>query len=175
MGKADLAAELFLTQDMDRAIRLAVELCEQNKLRQTTGERDPEPGAHALRGEYNPVGDKMIVLAGKGWHQGVIGIVCSRLCDRYGCPGGAHLDRQRRRRQGARGRSIGSFNLFDALTSCSDLLDRYGGHALAAGLTIDESNIDALKARLKAYAETHVTRQRLFRSCISTAWSKRNG
>ena len=47
------------------------------------------------------------------------------------------------------------------MTSCSDLLDRYGGHALAAGLTIDESNIDALKARLKAYAETHVTRQQL--------------
>lgn len=59
------------------------------------------------------------------------------------------------------GRSIGSFNLFDALTSCSDLLDRYGGHALAAGLTIDESNIDALKARLKAYAETLYPGQQL--------------
>ena len=160
MGKADLAAELFLTQDMDRAIRLAVELCEQNKLRQTTENEILNQALTQLRGEYNPVGDKMIVLAGKGWHQGVIGIVCSRLCDRYGCPVVLISIDSDGVGKGS-GRSIGSFNLFDALTSCSDLLDRYGGHALAAGLTIDESNIDALKARLKAYAETHVTRQQL--------------
>lgn len=87
----------------------------------------------------------------------MIGIVCSRLCDRYGCPVVLISIDSDGVGKGS-GRSIGSFNLFDALTSCSDLLDRYGGHALAAGLTIDESNIDALKARLKAYAETHVTR-----------------
>ena len=160
MGKADLAAELFLTQDMDRAIRLAVELCEQNKLRQTTENEILNQALTQLRGEYDPAGDKMIVLAGKGWHQGVIGIVCSRLCDRYGCPVVLISIDSDGIGKGS-GRSIGSFNLFDALTSCSDLLDRYGGHALAAGLTIDESNIDALKARLKAYAETHVTRQQL--------------
>ena len=90
----------------------------------------------------------------------MIGIVCSRLCDRYGCPVVLISIDSDGIGKGS-GRSIGSFNLFDALTSCSDLLDRYGGHALAAGLTIDESNIDALKARLKAYAETHVTRLQL--------------
>ncbi len=90
----------------------------------------------------------------------MIGIVCSRLCDRYGCPvvlisiDGDGVGK-------GSGRSIGSFNLFDALTSCADLLDRYGGHALAAGLTIDEGNIPELKRRLKDYAETHVTRQQL--------------
>ena len=160
MGKADLAAELFLTQDFDRAMHLAAELCEQNKLRQTTENEILEQALAQLKDEYNPVEDKMIVLAGKGWHQGVIGIVCSRLCDRYGCPvvlisiDGDGVGK-------GSGRSIGSFNLFDALTSCADLLDRYGGHALAAGLTIDEGNIPELKRRLKDYAETHVTRQQL--------------
>ena len=160
MGKANLAAELFLTQNFDRAMHLAAELCEQNKLRQTTENEILEQALAQLKDEYNPVEDKMIVLAGKGWHQGVIGIVCSRLCDRYGCPvvlisiDGDGVGK-------GSGRSIGSFNLFDALTSCADLLDRYGGHALAAGLTIDEGNIPELKRRLKDYAETHVTRQQL--------------
>ena len=144
MGKADLAAELFLTQDFDRAMHLAAELCEQNKLRQTTENEILEQALAQLKGEYNPVEDKMIVLAGKGWHQGVIGIVCSRLCDRYGCPvvlisiDGDGVGK-------GSGRSIGSFNLFDALTSCADLLDRYGGHALAAGLTIRGDGLEQFR------------------------------
>lgn len=58
----------------------------RTKLRQTTENEILNQALTQLRGEYDPAGDKMIVLAGKGWHQGVIGIVCSRLCDRYGCP-----------------------------------------------------------------------------------------
>lgn len=156
MGRAELAAELFLTHDPVRAQALAAQLCEQNKLRQNEENQILQQALTRLRTEYNPIEDKIIVLAGEGWHHGVIGIVCSRLCDRYGCPVVLiALDKDGTGK--GSGRSVGGFNLFDALTSCEDLLERYGGHALAAGLTVDAGNIDALRDRLRAYAETHVT------------------
>lgn len=156
MGRAELAAELFLTHDPVRAQALAAQLCEQNKLRQNEENQILQQALTRLRTEYNPIEDKIIVLAGEGWHHGVIGIVCSRLCDRYGCPVVLiALDKDGTGK--GSGRSVGGFNLFDALTSCEDLLERYGGHALAAGLTVDVGNIDALRDRLCAYAETHVT------------------
>lgn len=156
MGRAELAAELFLTHDPVRAQVLAAQLCAQNKLRQNEENQILQQALTRLRTEYNPIEDKIIVLAGEGWHHGVIGIVCSRLCDRYGCPVVLiALDKDGTGK--GSGRSVGGFNLFDALTSCEDLLERYGGHALAAGLTVDAGNIDALRDRLRAYAETHVT------------------
>lgn len=156
MGRAELAAELFLTHDPVRAQALAAQLCEQNKLRQNEENQILQQALTRLRTEYNPIEDKIIVLAGEGWHHGVIGIVCSRLCDRYGCPVVLiALDKDGTGK--GSGRSVGGFNLFDALTSCEDLLERYGGHALAAGLTVDVGNIEALRDRLRAYAETHVT------------------
>ena len=156
MGKAELAAELFLTKDPIRAQALAAELCEQNKLRQNEENKILEQTLTRLRREYNPLEDKIIVLAGEGWHQGVIGIVCSRLCDRYGCPVVLISVDEDGVGKGS-GRSIGSFNLFEALTSCEDLFERYGGHALAAGLTVQADRIEELRTRLRKYAETHVT------------------
>ena len=156
MGKAELAAELFLTKDPVRAQALAAELCEQNKLRQNEENKILEQTLTRLRREYNPLEDKIIVLAGEGWHQGVIGIVCSRLCDRYGCPVVLISVDEDGVGKGS-GRSIGSFNLFEALTSCEDLFERYGGHALAAGLTVQADRIEELRTRLRKYAETHVT------------------
>lgn len=156
MGRAELAAELFLTHDPVRAQSLAAQLCEQNKLRQNEENQILTKALARLRKEYNPLEDKIIVLAEKGWHHGVIGIVCSRLCDRYGCPVVLISLDEDGTGKGS-GRSVGGFNLFDALTSCEDLLERYGGHALAAGLTVDADKVDTLRERLRAYAETHVT------------------
>ncbi len=156
MGRAELAAELFLTHDPVRAQALAAQLCEQNKLRQNEENQILTQALARLRKEYNPLEDKIIVLAEKGWHHGVIGIVCSRLCDRYGCPVVLISLDEDGTGKGS-GRSVGGFNLFDALTSCEDLLERYGGHALAAGLTVDADKVDALRERLRAYAEAHVT------------------
>lgn len=156
MGHAELAAELFLTRDPVRAQELAVQLCERNKQRQNEENQILEQALERLRTEYNPLEDKVIVLAGKGWHHGVIGIVCSRLCDRYGCPVVLIAVDEDGIGKGS-GRSIKGFNLFDALTSCEDLLEQYGGHELAAGLTVDEDKIDALHTCLREYAESHVT------------------
>ena len=97
----------------------------------------------------------MIVLAGENWHHGVIGIVCSRLCDRYGCP--VVLIALDEHTGKGSGRSVKGFNLFEALASCEDLLQKYGGHELAAGLTVSRDQVEPLRARLKAYAEDRVT------------------
>lgn len=156
MGRAELAAELFLTHDPVRAQALAAALCEQNRRRQNEENQILTQALARLRTEYNPVEDKMIVLAGEGWHHGVLGIVCSRLCDRYGCPVVLiALDKDGTGK--GSGRSVSGFNLFEALTACGDLLERYGGHELAAGLTVSADKVEALRARLRAYAESHVT------------------
>ncbi|MDY3617889.1 single-stranded-DNA-specific exonuclease RecJ [Agathobaculum sp.] len=154
MGKAELAAELFLTDAAVRAQELAAELCEQNKLRQNEENQILEQALLRLRAEYNPMEDRIIVLAGENWHHGVIGIVCSRLCDRYGCP--VVLIALDEHTGKGSGRSVKGFNLFEALASCEDLLEKYGGHELAAGLTVSRGQVETLRARLKAYAEDRV-------------------
>lgn len=154
MGNAAQAVELFLTDDPVRAQELAVSLCEQNKERQAAENDILQQAIAALRPVYNPLEDKLIVLDGEGWHHGVIGIVCSRICDRYGCPvvliavdGGIGK---------GSGRSMKGFNLFEALSDSADLLDKFGGHELAAGLTIRKEHIEAFKQRLHAYANEHI-------------------
>lgn len=154
LGEATRAVELFLTEDPVRAQSLAAWLCEQNKSRQTAEAEILDQALQKLRREYNPIEDRVIVLAGENWHHGVIGIVSSRICDRYGSPTVLiALDGDTGK---GSGRSLTGFNLFEALGSCADLLEKFGGHELAAGLTISRDNIPALKARLEQYAAAHV-------------------
>lgn len=154
LGQADRAVELFLTKDAQRAQKLAAWLCTQNKNRQLTEQQILKQALAKLRTEYNPVEDKIIVLAGENWHSGVIGIVCSRLCDRYSCP--VILIAMDGDIGKGSGRSMPGFNLFEALCTCDDLLQKYGGHELAAGLTIGREQVDAFCKRIKAYANTHI-------------------
>lgn len=154
LGQAARAAELFLTEDPARARELAQWLCEQNRNRQAAESEILEQALRKLRREYNPIEDRVIVLAGESWLSGVIGIVSSRICDRYGSPA-VLISLEGDVGKGS-GRSLHGFNLFEALASCEDLLDKYGGHELAAGLTIRRENIPALKERLERYAEEHV-------------------
>ena len=146
MGCAGLAAELFLTHDPLRAEELARELCALNRERQAIeGEIYDQCAAHLDRsGESHPV----IVLAHEGWHQGVVGIVASRLAERYSCPA-FMICLQDGKGKGSC-RSFGGFNLFAALEQCADLLEDFGGHELAAGFTISEEHIDAFRARMEA-------------------------
>lgn len=155
MGQPELAAELFLTQDTARAQALAAEMCGQNRLRQSEENRIFEQALVQLRRDYRPLEDKIIILVGQGWHHGVLGIVCSRLCDRYGCPVVLIALDENGNGKGS-GRSVRGFNLFDALASCGDLLERYGGHALAAGLTVSAEHVEELRARLQAFARKYV-------------------
>ena len=144
MGMAEVAVELFLTQDPARAEELAAQLCELNRERQgIEGEIFQQCVRHL---EENPQ-EGAIVLAGSQWHQGVVGIVASRLAEKFACPCfmiclDGHVGK-------GSCRSWGDINLFELLTACSELLENFGGHALAAGFTVKEENIPALAAALR--------------------------
>ena len=145
MEQAGTALELLLTQDPQRGQELAQELCQLNRLRQAI-ELEIFQHCDQLLTHTPALSAPVIVLAGEGWHQGVIGIVASRLAEKYACPAFMiSLD-------GAKGkgscRSFGGFNLFGALERCAPLLDSYGGHELAAGFSIRRDNIPAFRAAL---------------------------
>lgn len=146
MGCAALAGELLLTGDPARAEELARELCALNRERQAIeGEIFSQCVAWLDReGGSRPV----IVLASEGWHQGVVGIVASRLAEKYSCPA-FMICLQDGKGKGSC-RSFGGFNLFAALEQCAELLEDFGGHELAAGFTISEEHIDAFRARMEA-------------------------
>ena len=148
MGRAEVAAELLLTQDVHRAELLAQELCGLNRERQgIEGEiflqsvqrlsHDPQQGA--------------IVLADPRWHQGVVGIVASRLAEKYGCPAFMICLDQGMGKGSCR--SWGGVNLFELLKESAPLLENFGGHALAAGFTVREENIPALAQSLRRSVE----------------------
>lgn len=159
LGHADMAAELFLTDDPRRARTLAMALCEQNKQRQATENQILEQALQKLRREYDPLEDQVIVLAGEDWHHGVIGIVSSRICDRYACPT-VLIALEDGIGKGS-GRSVKGFNLYEALCDSAPLLERFGGHELAAGLTIREENIQQFRENMEAWAREHVNPQEL--------------
>ena len=150
LGQVDSATTLLLTDSPRKATEYAVNLCQLNRDRQAL-ETEIWREAKEMLGDTRP--DTPIVLARENWHQGVIGIAASRLTEAYGVPAiMICLD-------GDRGkgscRSCGGFNLFEALNECSEYLDGFGGHALAAGLTIQKENIDAFRAAIGEYYRTH--------------------
>ena len=145
MGEAELAADLLLTSDPARAELLARELCGLNRERQAV---EQEIFAQAVEQiEFLPDGERSaLVLSSGSWHQGVVGIVASRLSEKYSCPSFMiHL--QNGLGKGSC-RSYGGFNLFAALESCQDLLVDFGGHELAAGFNIREEDIPAFRQRM---------------------------
>ena len=145
MGEAELAADLLLTNDPARAECLARELCGLNRERQAVEQEIFTQAVEQIA--YLPAGERSaLVLSSEVWHQGVVGIVASRLSERYSCPSFMiHL--QNGMGKGSC-RSYGGFNLFAALESCSDLLVDFGGHELAAGFNIREEDIPAFRRRM---------------------------
>ena len=152
MGQIELAVELFLTQDAARAETLAKALCELNRQRQAVESDIYRQAVEMLPTDTVP---EAIVLADESWHQGVVGIVASRIAEEYCCPtfliclDGHHGK--------ASSRSYGGFNLFSALTELSPLLESYGGHELAAGFTIRRDQISAFRQAICALAREYYT------------------
>ena len=143
MGKIELAVELFLTRDPARADELAQGLCDLNRQRQSV-----ESEIYAQAVQMLPEGEipEAIVLADETWHQGVVGIVASRIAEEYCCPTFLIcLDGEHGK---ASSRSYGGFNLFSSLSCLSELLESYGGHELAAGFTITRSQIPAFRENI---------------------------
>lgn len=167
MGKIDAAVELFLTQDPVRGEAAARELCELNRERQAVESEIYRQAVEHLRGSAAP---DAIVLADERWHQGVVGIVASRIAEEYACP--AFLICLDGEHGKASSRSHGGFNLFASLRALSGLLESYGGHELAAGFTISRENIPEFRRQISELARTYfqddVPRQALDIDCTVT-------
>ena len=147
MGQIDLAIELFLTEDARRASDVAQALCELNRQRQAVESEIYDQAISMLPSGQVP---EAIVLADESWHQGVVGIVASRIAEEFCCP--AFLICLDGEHGKASSRSHGGFNLFSSLTALSSLLESYGGHELAAGFTITRSNIPEFRRQIAQLA-----------------------
>ena len=165
------AVELILADSPERAALLAAELCDINSRRQVEENHIAE---QAYRMIEETVADQVglsdgepcvVVLEDDGWMQGIIGIVASRITERYGVPsilisfeGAVQSEASEHDVGKGSGRSVKGLNLVEALAHCEDLLVRFGGHELAAGLSIRRGDIPAFRDKINAYAKTHLTK-----------------
>ncbi len=154
MENAEAALRLLLAKDAGEATRLAEELESHNRERQQVDRGIAEQVIGAVRSNFDPANDFVIVEGQMLWHIGVVGIVASRALREFYRPTiilGGEGDSWR-----GSGRSIEGFDLAAALRECDDLLIRHGGHAMAAGLTIHPDNLDAFRARMNEIARRNI-------------------
>jgi len=149
ISHARLGVQLLLSEDMALASPLAEQLDEANRARQQV-EAEILDAAVAQVERENLLADWVLVVAGEGWHPGVIGIVAGRLAERFARPAVVVALEGEEGKGSAR--SIPGFDLFAALSGCADLLIRFGGHAMAAGLTVSRTALAAFRERINKLA-----------------------
>ena len=149
MGSANKALELLLCDDDKISELVAYEIQKMNQNRQIT-ETEVFYAAEHMILETEIINDKIIVVDGEGWHQGVIGIVAARITEKYGRPS-IVISRDGEMAKGSC-RSIEGFSIYDAIEYASEHLDHYGGHTLAAGIGIKSSDIQAFRKKINEYA-----------------------
>ncbi len=162
---ATIAVELFLTRDYNEAIKIAETLCEANKERQSEENKIMQEAYKKIE-EIDLENTSIIVLDADDWHHGVIGIVASRITEKYGRPSilvsfegnesDAHMPTDTGK---GSGRSIKGLNLVDALFYCSEHLIKFGGHELAAGLSVSRGELQAFKTKINEYALANLTEE----------------
>ena len=159
VSSADIAVDLLLSENEEEAYNLAEKLCDLNFSRQLEENKITEEAYKKIEETFNPKKDRVIVISADDWQQGIIGIVSSRITEKYGRPsilisfdGSTEgIFPQNIVGKGS-GRSIKGLNLVEALADSDDLLVRFGGHELAAGLSICRKNIAEFRRRINAYA-----------------------
>ena len=158
MSSAMIAVNLLLTQDPVEAQELAVRLDEENRNRQNE-EKIIFDEAVEMINSIDIADKKVLVLGKRNWHHGIIGVVASRICEKYNktCILISIEDEWCK----SSGRSVEGINLFDALSHCSDILEKFGGHAYAAGFSIKEEYIPELDRRLNEFANKTDTTEKL--------------
>ena len=150
--RADAGVELMLTSDADRAATIAAELDAANRERRDTEREVANAAEAALRELPDEVrAAPAIVVAGEGWHPGVVGIVASRIVERHGKPTIVLSIDEEGKARGS-GRSVAGFDLLAGLDAASTHLTRYGGHRMAAGMELPADSIDAFRAAFAAHA-----------------------
>ena len=155
MESAQIGVELLMCSDKKRAQELANLLNEKNTLRKYEENKIYESAVSKIEADSEYKNKKIIVICGDGWHEGVIGIAASRICEKYHKPV-IMLSSDGKRAKGS-ARSVDGFNIYDAISSCGDLLDAYGGHSMAAGVTVKPDNLEAFDYRINSYADENIT------------------
>ena len=152
MGQAELSVELLLSDDYRESEKLAVELCRLNTERRNL-ELEIYEEAAAMLPKALP--DEPVILAQHGWYQGVTGIIAAKMAERHRLPTIIiSIDDDGVGRGSCR--SFGSFPIYDALCSCEDILINFGGHEMAAGVTVAEKNIEELRQRVTKYYHDNI-------------------
>lgn len=152
MGAPERAVRLLISGYEEEAEVLSEEICADNEERRRV-EAEIAEAAFADIEAKGYTKDRVVVVDGENWHHGVIGIVASRVTERCGKPC-MIISRGETEAKGS-GRSIEGFSLFEAICACGDLLIKFGGHPMAAGITLKPENIEAFRKRINQYAAEH--------------------
>lgn len=155
LGSAERAVKLFTTSTPQQALEIARVLEEENRQRKNIEEKTFNEAVDAAELEFNPASPEPLVLSQEGWHPGVIGIVASRLVDKYFRPA-VMIAIDEGMGKGSI-RSVPEFDVYTALKNCSEYLKEFGGHRLAAGLAIEASKIPAFKEAFKKSVRETIT------------------
>ncbi len=153
MGDSDRAVRLLITNDEDEAQSLAEQICLDNSNRREVEAQITQSVIQSIESDEKIKYSRVIVVGGEGWHHGVVGIVAARITERYGKP--CMIIAVNNGVAKGSGRSVEGFNLFEAITDSKDLLQKFGGHPMAAGITLDPENISAFRDSMNEYARIH--------------------
>ena len=169
ISSATRAVELLLSDDVNQAAELALELCEINYQRQKEENKIAEEAYQKIEKHLDVSSQKVIVVEDDEWMQGVVGIVSSKVTDKYGLPsilisfdGASEGEASGLDIGKGSGRSIKGFNLVEALAYSKDTLVKFGGHELAAGLSIRRKDIPAFREKINEYAESVLSEEDLY-------------
>lgn len=150
MGAPERAVRLLTCDSQEEAQPLSAEICEDNERRREVEAEIVKEAMERIESEGSLLYSRVIVVDGKGWHHGVIGIVASRITERFGKPC-VVISVDGNMAKGS-GRSVEGFSLFQAVCACGDLMERYGGHPMAAGITLKAENVPLFRERINQYA-----------------------
>lgn len=149
LGCAARSVELFLTEDENKAKELAEDLCKENTIRQQTEQKMFAEALEYIENHPEMKDDKVLVIPHENWHHGIVGIVSSKITEKFYKPSILFaIDGDEAK---GSGRSVNGYNLFEALENCGDILDKFGGHELAAGLSVKTENIDKFRQAINSY------------------------
>ena len=150
IGSPDRAVRLLVSEDPQEADGLAADICDDNEFRRQIEAEILEKALQLLQSEPSRLYDRVLVVSGENWHHGVIGIVAARLTERFGKPCMVISSTGEEAR--GSGRSIEGFDLFEALCSCQKLFTKFGGHSMAAGISLQTRDIERFREAVNHYA-----------------------
>jgi single-stranded-DNA-specific exonuclease len=159
IGDANRAVELLVTDDQDKARLLAKELDNENKRRQIIQQAVVDEALLKVNAEADLKNENALVLANAGWHPGVVGIVASKIKEEFNRPT-IIIALENGSGKGS-ARSVAGFDLYEALTACKTHLDDYGGHPMAAGLTLSNKKLEDFKKAFINFANERLTEENL--------------